>query len=96
MIVKESQAINKVETTIAFTDTVTPYREDETILSTITPSHRLNDLAIGEVGKQSSIMSNVTIIKNLKTTNLEEPKSTSESDADLNTTSVVETEGGNI
>ena len=65
MIVKESQLINKINTTIAFNDVVTPYIKDETELSTVVPTHQLEQLLIGRIGDTPSILSNISIIPDL-------------------------------
>jgi hypothetical protein len=77
MIVKESQLINKINTTIAFNDVVTPYIEEEAKLSNMAPTHRLEQLLIGRIGSNPSILSNISIISDLDNNTLEQPDTTS-------------------
>jgi hypothetical protein len=82
-IIKESQHINTIETTMTVTDTITinsidafdTIRESEgwfdvvdaKTLSTITPKHRLLALSVGQVGIAPSILTNTTLIQAPKT-----------------------------
>lgn len=81
-IIKESQHIGTIETTIAVTDAVTinsinaldPIRHSEDWLdvigtktrSTITPKHRALDLSLGDVGIAPSILTNTTLLQATK------------------------------
>lgn len=71
-IVKESQLITPIKTTLTVTDTVQiygkngtlqVYGKDETLLSSIAPAHRAEALSIGNIGDSPSLLANVTIIK---------------------------------
>lgn len=62
-IIKESQIVSAAETVLKVTDTVNVQYQDETLLSNITPKHRIADLIIGKVGATPSVLANTTIIK---------------------------------
>ena len=82
-IVKESQAVYDVKTTLSVTDAVTISGVDALSanrkvdgwldsldarpLSTIVPKHRIDDLSIGNIGVAPSILPNTTIIQASKT-----------------------------
>jgi hypothetical protein len=78
-IVKESQLVSKITTTLGVTDTVTISGVDALSanraaddwldsldtrpLSTVAPKHRIDDLSIGNIGIAPSILPNTTIIQ---------------------------------
>lgn len=62
-IIKESQIVTAIETVLGVTDTVNIEHKEETVVSSIAPTHRLQNLAIGNVGAAPSILANTTVIK---------------------------------
>ena len=71
-VIKESQLVTEITTTIGVTSTVVIHNEqpdsnkygtDEVILSNIAPGHRLSKLILGNVGNAASILANTTIMK---------------------------------
>jgi hypothetical protein len=90
-IVKETQLVTGIETAFGVTDTVKVYRADETLLSNITPEHRLAALSFGNIGAAPSILANTTIIKKHgnDTSNTLEPPTSSKQTSQT----AVETEG---
>lgn len=87
-VVKESQSVHDIKTTLSVTDTVTisgtdALSADRAVdgwldsldarrLSTITPKHRIDDLSIGSIGIAPSILPNTTIIQASRTENPED------------------------
>lgn len=93
-IIKETQVIKDVQTTITVnTDEVTVRKVDNEItISNVAPTHRLTDLAIGNVGISPSILANVTVVKKFTPLDLEElPETPIEEEGE-----VQDPEGGDI
>jgi hypothetical protein len=61
-IIKESQHISTVKTVFELTDTVTITRAYESELSTVAPASRIDQLSLGQVGSNPSIIANVTVL----------------------------------
>ena len=59
IIVKESQAVQPIDTVIAFTDKIKVYYQDENILSTVSK----NNLAFGAIEANPGALANVTVVK---------------------------------
>jgi hypothetical protein len=68
-VVKESQYVEKVATTLSVTDSIKIYYQDENIISSLTgtvdqaKTRTLGSLKLGSVGAAPSILANVTVVK---------------------------------